>query len=356
MLFDKVLRTGQGSHRWGGGIKTFLAFLVLLTSGCSSGFAIVGTDKYSVIIRHVGGTFRERPFIINQEGIVTLHRDENNTFVLRSVGFDGKEKWQKRLPIFTMYGCDEVAFWDDGQLVAYMKYSGSSEKHSLVVSPTSEVTKNQLPADFYITGKGVYACLVLWFDATTLLVYPQSGGVEHIDLIHLDSKSVTRLCDVSHSYGPTLVSPTGRFIVVSDSIKDSLRYRLLVYDLKTEKKVFEVLPPGKKMDTRGVVWSSDDELVFTSDNVIYTQKIGARAPTELFRLKEHFGAWLYAVDNKRNLHYARYDRENDCPRASGGWRVFNLDTYREKTISRLKISDKVLMSPERDKVVAEVEY
>jgi hypothetical protein len=67
------------------------------------------------------------------------------------------------------------------------------------------------------------------------------------------------------------------------------------------------------------------------------------------------GAWLYAADNNRNLHYARYDRESDCPRAIGGWRIFNLDTKKERVISRLKISDKALMTPERDKIVAEVE-
>ncbi|MEI7903262.1 MAG: hypothetical protein WCK89_23730 [bacterium] len=63
-----------------------------------------------------------------------------------------------------------------------------------------------------------------------------------------------------------------------------------------------------------------------------------------------------AVDNKRNLHYSRYDRDSDCSRATGGWRVFNLDTKKESVISRLKISDKTLMTPKRDKVVAEVEY
>ena len=309
-----------------------------------------------MIVRHIGGSFRERPVTVTKGGITTLQRDKDKAFILRSVGFNGNEQWQKSLPFFTTYGCDEVAFKDDGKVVAYMTNRDPAGRYSLIVSSTSDIKKNLLPTDFYITEKGVYACLVLWLDSSTLLVYPENGGIEHIDIIHLDSKRVTRLCEFSHSYGPTLLSPSGRYLVVSDSINDTLRYRLLVCDLKTEKKFLEVLPPGKEMGTRGVVWSSDNELVFTSDYVVYTQEIGATAPTELFRFKERYGAWLYAVDNKRNLHYERYDRESDCPKATGGWRVFNLDTKKERMISRLNISDKVLMTQERDKVVAEVEY
>lgn len=334
-----------------------LICIALSSTGCSSGFAIVDSSNYSVVVRHVGGTYRERPFTVTQDGLLTLQRDEDKAFILRRVGFDGKDQWEKRLSNFTMYGCDEVAFGNDGHLAAYMTYSGSGGGHSLVVSYTSDIVKNQLATDFYITEKGVYGCLVLWLDSESLLIQPQvSVGMEHIDLIRLDSKKVTRLCEFSHSYGPTLVSPSGRLLLVSDSISDTLRYRLLVYDLKTEKIIFEMRPPGNRMAHSGVVWSSDDELVFTSDNIIYSQKIGATAPTELFRLNDRYGAWLYAVDNKRNVHYERYDRESDCPRASGGWRVFNLDTKKESVISRLKISNKILMSPERDKIVAEVEY
>lgn len=356
-------RSGSQMHhesqcRWTFGVFFIIVLFcfTLSNTGCSSGFAIVDASNYSVVVRHVGGTYRERPFTVNQNGLLTLQRDEDKTFILRRVGFDGKELWQKRLSNFTMYGCDEVSFGNDGHLAAYMTYNGLGGGHSLVVSSISDIMKNQLATDFYITEKGVYGCLVLWLDSESLLIQPQvSAGMEHIDLIRLDNKKVTRLCEVSHAYGPTLVSPSGRLLVVSDLINDTLRYRILVYDLNTKKKVFEVLPPGQEMGTRGVVWSSDDELVFTSDNVIYTQKIGATAPTELFRLNDRYGAWLYVVDNKRNVHYERYDRESDCPRASGGWRVFNLDTKKERVISRLKISDKVLMTPERDKVVAEVE-
>ncbi|MEI7900705.1 MAG: hypothetical protein WCK89_10640 [bacterium] len=363
MVFEKGLRQGVREFRLFEKAmlsSTFLVFSSLLVSGCgTAGLCVVDVDNASVVYRRKGGTFREAPLCATQEGFMTLQRTETSRFVVRRVGFDGKEMSQTDLPLFTTsYGDESYAFSEGGQRIAYVKWKTDRNPH-LVVCSTANVEVNLLPMGMGDNLGEIYECLVLWVNCDLVLVSPQGGeqgGKDPFYLIDIYNKKKTFLCDIMHSYGPKLLSPSKRYLLVSEGNNDSLLYRIHIFDLIAKKKVFEIIPSGKEMHAWGAVWNSDDELVYAVDNLVYAQKIGSTDKREILRLKQCYGAWLYAVDSKHNLHYQIISKEGIGSKRVGGWRTFNIDTKEDKELTEHRINGKVLMTRERDKIVAEVGY
>ncbi len=343
-----------------GSIALHVIFCSLITAGCgTAGLCIVDVEKSSVIFRRESGRYRESPLYVTQEGFRTLQRTETNSYILRTVGFDGKEVSQINLSLFTAAcGTDSYAFSDDGMRLAYVKQK-PDRNNQIYVSSITNVTENLLPTG---EGENMHARLIsviLWVNSDVFLFFPNNGPrmeKDPIYLIRLDERKSTQLDSVASSYGPTLLSPSKRYLLVSEGINNTLRYRLIVFDLSGPRKIFMIEPPGMKMHAWGAVWSSNDELMYAVDNVVYAQKVGSQEKVEVLRLKQSYGAWLYAVDSRRNLHYQIYDRDSSSSRQIGGWRTFNLDTKEDNELTGHQINGKVRMTRERDIIVAEVGY
>lgn len=345
-----------------GGSKCLLWVLIQsLISGCA-GVCIVDVATSSIIVRKTEGAFREAPLYITEDGFMTLQRSEMSTFVLRKVGFDGKDKETSFLPLFTTaYGGEAYAFSEDGSKFAFVNWEHESPMRLFVGSITNPKV-NVLPTGVCDDLRASFGYEVLWVDEENILVYPDVGyplpgkKAKPICLLSLHDMRVVRLIDVFGSYGPKQLSPSKRYLMASEGMEDSLLYRIHIIDLKEKKKVYEISPVGKKMHPRGVVWSSDDEMLYAVDNVVYAQRIGGQDKKEVLRLKPDQAAELYAVDSCRNLHYQIYDNSRSLSDPLGGWRMFNLDTKKDTQLTRRKITGKVLINREQNKIVTEIGY
>ena len=220
----------------------FVVFMSLLVTGCgTAGLCIVDVENASVVFRRERGTFRESPLYATREGIMTLQRTETNDFVLRRVGFAGKELNRTNLSLFTTsYGDSSYAFSEDGQKKAYVNWQ-MDQNHRLVVCSTVKDNENILPAGMGDNLGRIYGGLVLWVNNDLVLFSPLGGGqggiggIEPVYLIDVCGKKMTQLCNIVHPYGPRLLSPSKEYFLVSEEIKDSRLYRIQIIDLKTKQ-------------------------------------------------------------------------------------------------------------------------
>jgi hypothetical protein len=332
----------------------------------------VDVESESVTLRRDFGSFVEVPFYVTNDGFSTLQRKDNQTFVMLDVGFDGKVQRRKDMPLFhNGYRGDTCAFSEDGNKVAYIKSEwfgdrGSVNYHRvsrLSVCSIQKPTVNLLPAGVCDNLLASCGYRVMWVDSNSILLYPDVGysGRKNKEYIRMLSLSDMRICNLLEVYGsscgPLFLSPSKRYLLASEDVSGSTLERLHIIDLKAEKEIAVITPKGEGMPAHGAVWSADDEIVYSVDNRVYMQKICSQQEKEVFRVNPKYGdgAWLYAVDSKRNLHYERYQRINGCSEPVDGWRTFNLDTKEEKKLMGKHISGKVLMNGKRNKIVAEVE-
>lgn len=269
------------------------------------------------------------------------------------------------MPLFhRRYGGDDYAFSDDGNLFAYIARVGDSSVRRLHVCSVLEPTKNLLPIGVCDELQALCGYMVMWVDSRTILLYPDVGyparmKKEPVRLICVSDFRICNLLEVYGSYGPKALSPSKRYIMVSDSFENIVSptlYRLHIIDLLNGQKISEILPDGKEMAAHGAVWSSDNEIVYAVDNVVYTQQIGSAKKREVVRMKAKRGIWLYAVDGKRNLHYQVFADTGGYSETVGGWRIYNLDTKEDRELTGNQIKGKVLMSRMRDKIVTTVGY
>lgn len=250
-----------------------LAAVVTMFAGCDAGFCIVDAKLGTVTFRKSSGTFREIPVTIDTNGsrLMTLQRTDTNSYVTRWVGFDAKTQSESSiLPVLNEYGGEAYAFTEDGQKLAYL--DGSNQ---LFICTMTNMGVNLLPQDIRSMWPDIYDCRVVWLNADSVLVVPRlRGRIEvPVDIVHLGSNRVRRLCSAVESHHPILISPAGRYLVATETMADTRSHRLVVYDMATYRKVFEVTPDGE-MSAYSVVWASDEELVFAVDNRICSQRIG----------------------------------------------------------------------------------
>ncbi len=363
---DKVM-----SHNHWSSIPLFsaAAFVIissLLIAGCA-GVCIVDADRSSVIIKRDDGTFREEPVYMTEHSFATLKRTETNTFVCKEYNFAGKEISRTYIPLlFTSYGDDEYAFSPDGQHLAYMeRFDGYSRSRLRVFSITKEGTKPMLTNPGPHNNLSAYSGYkVFWVDATTILLYAKNahegfglGHKENSLFFHLENMGSSEISGYyDSSYGPVLLSPSKRYLLASEEVGTSTRFRFHIVDLKAEKEVFTISPAGEDFHVYHAVWSSDDGVVYAVDNVVYEQKIGSSEKREIIRVKSKRGIWLHAVDCKRNLHYQMIDTSSGSSKEIGGWRTHNLDTHEDKELTGEKVHGRVLMTPHLDKIVTTVGF
>lgn len=344
--------------------KWVAVFTYLLVAGCS-GVCIVDTERSSVYIRRDEGSFREEPLCVNDNEYMTLKRSETNSFCLRMISFDGKELSRKNMPLFlTGYRGDQYAFSDDGEMVAYVEFIETGRIRRLRVVRTHAPNDNLLPAGVCDNLRAALGYSVYWLSPTKILLYSKNSGPFHepekredICILDIDGMRVSLLPGYDNCYcGPTLLSPSKRYLLASEKIIDTHLYRLHIVDLDVGKEIFVITPAGDDMDAHGAVWCSDEEVVFTVDGVVYTQKVGSPDKREIFRVQPKRGVWLYAVDSAHGLHYQMFDKRSRPAKLTGGWRVHNLDTHNDKELTGEQITGKVLMNNKRDKIVATVGY
>ena len=344
--------------------KWALCWSFLLLAGCS-GVCIVDAERSVVYIRRDTGSFREEPLYANGNGYVTLQRSETNSFVLRTIDFAGKETNRKDLPLFlTGYRGDEYAFSDEGKRFAYVEFIGAGPIKRLRVASILSPKDSILPAGVCDNLRAALGYSVFWLSPTRILLYAKNSGPFHqpekredICILDIDGMSVSRLPGYDNCYcGPILLSPSKRYLLASEKIIDTHLYRLHIVDLDFGKEIFEITPTGDDMDAHGAIWRSDDEVVFTVDDVVYTQKVGSPDKREVFRVQPKRGIWLYAVDSEHGLHYQMFDKRSRPAKKIGGWRVHNLDTHDDRELTGEQITGIVLMNSKRDKIVAAVGY
>jgi hypothetical protein len=356
------------SKNKGGGLslvkKWAAVFPLLLVAGCS-GVCIVDTERSSVYIRRDKGSFREEPLYVKDNGYVTLQRSETNSFILRSINFAGQETNRREMPLFlTGYGGDKYAFSDEGKRFAYVEYIGAGPIERLRVASTLSPKYNVLPAGVCDNLRAALGYSVFWISPTRILLYAKNPMPYHepekredICILDLDDMRVARLPGYDNYWcGPILLSPSKRYLLASEEIIDTHRYRLHIVDLNAKKEIFVIAPTGDDMDAHGAVWSSDDEVVYAVDGVVYTQKVGSPDKREIFRVQPKRGVWLYAVDSAHGLHYQMFDTRSRPVKMIGGWRVHNLDTNDDRELTGEQITGRVLMNGKRDKIVATVGY
>lgn len=345
------------------GLYAVLASLFL--AGCAS-VCIVDSKSRAVIVKRDTGTFREEPLYVREDGYATLKRTETNSFVCKYYGFDGKVVSQTCLPLlFQGYGGDEYAFSDRGDCLAYIERYGHRGVHKkLRVCLLSKPFENLIRPGVCDDLRAYSGYKVFWIDPSTILLYAKNAGEcftqarkEDSFILHLDGMRVSQLPGYYDSFhGPVVLSPSRRYLLASETMGYSLVYRLHIVDLKVEKEIEVITPVGERMPAFGAVWGSDNEVVYAVDGVIYTQTVGSPDKREVFRMKPKRSVWLYAVDSQRNLHYQMYDTQSDNSKEIGGWRTHNLDTHEDRELTGERVSGRVLMTGNRDKIVTTVGF
>lgn len=362
MAGDRQTACRQCPSLFWSGVFVFLSSLLL--AGCA-GVCIVDVVSNSVIVRRDSGTFGEVPLFVRDDGFGTMKRTENDAFVRKDYTFDGKEVSRTYLPLlFKGYRCDDYAFSENGAHLAYLERVGKElGRRRLKLCLVAKPTENILPAGVCSNLQAFCGYKVFWIDPSTVLLYAMNAGIhstknheEDICMLHLDEMRVSWMPGYSSFYGEVLLSPSRRYLLATAQMGLSRLYSLNIIDLKAEKEIAVIKPSGDVMPPYGVVWSSDDEVVYVVDGVVYAQKVGSLEKREVFRMEPGREIRLYAVDARRNLHYQMFKEVNDYPKNVGGWRIHNLDTHEDKKLTGEEISGKVLMNSKRDKIVAEVGY
>jgi len=333
-------------------IGGILVLSILMTTGCgTAGICMVEEEKSSVVFKEGRGRFREVPQIVVHDGIMTLQRTETNRFLLRMIGFDGREMSRKDYPLFmTSYGSASYAFSDDGENLAYVNWGLNQCRRLFVRSPKDRKGEDKCLMDIPDT---VYDAVVMW-TAPDVILFSLKGLVDTVYLINVKTGKIIELCDQTPSYGPLQLSASKRYLLVSEGRSDcSGVYLLNIFDLASQKKIAEIIPAGTDMGGRGALWNGDDEIVYATDNKVYMQNIWAKGVTKCFEMKPQNSACLYAIDGKQNLHYQTYKRKFGGGQV-GGWYIFNLKTGVNKQLTSHRITGRVRLSPERNIVVAEV--
>ena len=362
MVGDKQMVCGHGPSLFWSGIYVFLSSLLL--AGCA-GVCVMDVASNSVIVYRDSGTFREVPLYVREDGFSTLKRTEENTFERKDYTFEGKEVGRTYLPLlFQGYRSDDYAFSESGEYLAYLERVGNElGRHRLELCLVVKPTENILPAGVCNNLQAFCGYKVFWIDPSTILLYAMNAGIhntkgheEDICVLHLDGMRVSWMPGYYSFYGEVLLSPSRRYLLATAEMGLSRLYSLNIIDLKAEKEIAVIKPSGNVMSPHGAVWTSDEELVYAVDGVVYTQKIDSPEKREVFRMEPKHAIWMYAVDARRNLHYQMFDEDSDYSKSIGGWRTHNLDTHEDKKLTGEQITGRVLMNSKRNKIVAEVGY
>lgn len=333
-------------------ISVFMLWSTLVITGCgTAGICMVDVEKSTVVYKEGMGRFREVPQIFCHDGIMTLQRTETNSFLLRLIGFDGRETSRKDYPLFmTSYGTASYAFSDDGENLAYVNWGLNQCRRLFVRSATDRDGEAKCLMDIPDT---VYDGIVMW-TAPDVILFAPKGVVDPVYLINVRTGKTVKLCDHSPSYGPLQLSASKRYLLASEGRnRCSGVYRINIFDLASQKKITEIVPSGTDIGGRGAVWNGDNEIVYATDNEVYRQNILSKVKMKCLELDPQNCAYLYAVDGKQNLHFQTFKRKFGGGHV-GGWHIFNLETGVNKQLTTHRITGRVLLSPKRDIVVAEV--
>jgi len=336
--------------------------LPLLLAGCA-GVCIVDVPSASVIHRRGSGSFREKPVSVTADSFTTLQRDDKNAYIVRTVGFDGKEVRRSYMPLFTTaYGGSAYSFSEDGTKMAFVNWEPNRRPMRLNVCSVTNLAVNLLPAGVCDHLRARFGYTVMWLDEDTILIYPNVGSqlsgeeAESVQILHLGELRLVQGHEVFGSNGPLLLSPSKRYLMATEDIGDTLLGKIHILDLSTGKVVYEVLPSGEKLNPRGIVWRSDDEIIYSVDNRVVLRDIHSACEKDLFETKPNQAAELFAVDAKHNLHYQIYDDRKLFGNPALGWRVYNLRTRIDHPFSGKVVTGGVFMNPARNVIVAEVGF